>query len=82
MATTRTKPNISATLADGDLLPRFAWPGAYSLFYITRQGGILCPDCVNDDPDEIAQRDINLEDPLMYCDGCGKRIPSAYGDEQ
>ena len=45
-------------------LPAHAWPGGYPLFYIVKDGGILCPDCANmaeregltavDDPDHIS----------------------------
>lgn len=34
-------------------LPSYAWPGGYPLFYIFSDGGVICPDCVNAEIDEI-----------------------------
>jgi hypothetical protein len=28
-------------------LPAFAWPGGYPLLYLFRDGGCICPECVN-----------------------------------
>jgi hypothetical protein len=31
-----------------DTLPAYAWPGGYPMFYVFRDGGCICPKCVND----------------------------------
>ncbi len=71
-------------------LDYYAWPGGYPLFYITKDSVILCPKCTNEniellsDPYDpqwyIVGYDINYEDSDLYCDHCGERIESAYGD--
>lgn len=70
-----------------------AWPGGYPMFYITDDGGCLCPSCVQDNLEEIGTThkgsgwnviasDINWEDPFLLCDHCGNRIKSAYAEEE
>lgn len=34
-------------------LPAYAWPGGYPLFYCFKDGGVICPDCVNANVAEI-----------------------------
>lgn len=68
-----------------------AFPGGYPLFYVTKDCGILCPKCANDnkeltfDPDDpqwfIIGADVNYESTNLYCDNCNAQIESAYGDE-
>jgi hypothetical protein len=68
-----------------------AWPGCYPLYYLTKDGGVLCPDCVNNnielvtDPDDpqwyIVASEVNYEDDSLYCDHCGEQIESAYADD-
>jgi hypothetical protein len=56
----------------------------------------VCPDCateakktqqwvskkdVTEHVDEITP-EINYEDPALYCDDCGERIPSAYAEDE
>lgn len=71
---------------------KWAWPGGYPIYYVCKDGGILCPDCANkeialtSDPDaddqwNIVDLDINYEDPHLTCDHCNKFIGSAYADE-
>jgi len=72
-------------------LPAYSFPGGYPLYYITKDGGVLCADCANDDRpanvDEfdaqwyITDAEVNYEDDSLYCDNCGKQIESAYGNE-
>lgn len=69
-----------------------AWPGGYPLYYVTQDGGTLCPECVRkaesegltDDPDDpqwyIIVAVINWEDETLYCDDCNEPIESAYDD--
>lgn len=75
-----------------DPLPSFAWPGGYPLYYLCKDGGTLCPDCVNSEIDlvDVAKRDCDAQwqvvgcdthwegEPLV-CDHCGGEIESAYG---
>ena len=82
--------NIKEIMVNGKY-PSYAWPGGYPLFYLCKDGGILCPDCANkeialtDDIDDpqwyIVGYDINYEDESMYCDHCNKHIISAYGND-
>ena len=69
----------------------YAWPGGYPLFYITEDGGILCPKCCNENKellnDEydpqwfVIDYEVNWGDENMYCDHCYEKIESAYGEE-
>jgi len=72
--------------------PSYAWPGGYPLFYVTSDGDLICPKCVNDsknafhtdgekDSWTLAAYDINYEDASLYCDVCCQRIESAYAEE-
>jgi hypothetical protein len=66
-------------------LDSYAWPGGYPLFYVTRDNMVICPDCankegMNEDQEPIAC-DVNWEDDSLYCEDCGKRIASAYAEE-
>lgn len=62
--------------------------GGYPLYYIDRDGSVLCPKCSqesDEDRDEIPQfkpsdAGVNWEDPCLYCDDCGERIESAYAE--
>lgn len=65
----------------------FSWPGGYEIHYHTKDGGVLCYQCANenldltlgDDPQwQIVGRDINYEDPDCYCDNCNRRIKPEY----
>ena len=65
-------------------LPSYAWPGGYPIFYIDKQNNCLCPDCANRDIDqsqEVIASDINWENDCLYCDDCGNKIQSSYGEE-
>jgi hypothetical protein len=72
-------------------LDAYAWPGGYQMYYVTVDGGTLCPDCANckevkqADPDcpgdrqwDVADSEINYEDPFLYCDNCNKTIDPSY----
>lgn len=74
--------------------PAFAWPGGYPIIYLTVDGAVFCPACVNgengsevgnpevDDDKQwtIDGHDCYWEGPVMHCDHCGDEIESAYGD--
>lgn len=84
------KESIKA-LREEHTIHAYAWPGGYPLFYITKDNGVLCPDCVEKeyerciDPEEdqfyVIDVRINDEDPRLYCDHCNERIESSYGDD-
>lgn len=69
----------------------YAWPGGYEIFYLVKDGGVLCHQCANRelertlDPDDdqfhIVASDINYEDSDLFCDHCNRRIEPAYGED-
>ena len=75
-------------------VPVASFPGLYPIYYLTKDGGILCPKCVNDNltrcatddgSNEDAQwyviaSDVNWENPELICDNCDCRIESAYSE--
>lgn len=79
---------------DDGQLTAYAWPGGYPVYYVTKDCGVLCPDCarmadregLTGDPDDsqwfIVGTDINWEDPDLTCDHCSKRIESAYAEDE
>ena len=83
---------------DNGNLPAYAWPGAYPIYYLCADNGVLCPQCANNEsavreaeehPDypgydqwRIVAGDINWEDSDLTCDNCNQRIESAYGDQE
>lgn len=83
---------IDLPRSDLGTLAEFTFPGGYPLYYVVKDGGVLCPKCarmaesegLTDDPDDpqwcIIACDINYEDDTLYCDHCGDNIESAYGD--
>lgn len=73
--------------------PAYAWPGGYPIFYLANDGEALCPDCVNDSKNpihadlpndgwRIVARDVNWEDPELFCAHCNRRIESAYAEDK
>ncbi len=72
----------------------YAWPGGYPVYYVTTDGGALCPKCMTAERAQIVRStverqhdgwalegsDINWEDSQLYCDHCSKRIESAYAE--
>jgi hypothetical protein len=92
----RTEQNATQKLREVRKFTRqpYAWPGGYPLFLLMSDGGALCKKCVRKEYRNISDstrhdiRDgwnahavtINWEEPTMFCDHCGERIESAYGD--
>jgi hypothetical protein len=83
--------NVNKHLTDdGGNYPSSAWPGMYPLYYITKDGGCLCPECANKnknltrdihDPQwYIVASEANYENEDLVCDNCNKKIESAYGE--
>lgn len=80
-----------AFVADHDgKLPSYAWPGGCPQYYLhidaCEYAEVLCPDCAQKiweqrDEENALYFDTNWEDPELYCDECGKRIESAYAEE-
>jgi hypothetical protein len=74
----------------------FAWPGGYPLYFVTDDGAALSFDAVREnirsvlwsmrhgvnDGWRVIGCDVNWEDPSLYCDHTGARIPSAYAEEE
>ena len=69
-------------------LPAFTSFGCYPLFYVTKDGGVLCPACANadgqtDDPHDpqwhLVGGDVHWEGEPLMCDNCNDEIESAYG---
>lgn len=65
-------------------LVSYAWPGGYPVWYITKDSLTICPDCANkvDTSDPPIACDVNWEDSELFCDDCGKRIESAYAEDE
>lgn len=80
--------NINAMKDENGKLISYAWPGGYPVYYIDKDGSVLCPDCAQkslDDPDELPNfkpiaGDVYYEGPVIYCEQCNAEIESAYGD--
>lgn len=65
--------------ADGTY-DRYAWPGGYPVYYLTRFI-VLCPDCASKDTDQedpVIEQSINWENDSLICEECGNRIEAAY----
>ena len=71
----------------------YAWPGGYPLIYITAEGDVACPDCVNSEDQFViaSEKDhwrvwpiegvqIHYEGAPEICCHCNTEIESAYGD--
>lgn len=69
----------------------------YPTYHVMADCGTVCQDCLEADAAlveeatanpgtdsqwQYADTDVNWEDPDLYCDHCGHRIPSAYADDE
>lgn len=77
-----------------DSLPAYAWPGGYSIIYLTQVGEVLCSSCATVELDELcegdtprdetddilAYADVHMEGPPETCINCDGLIASAYGE--
>lgn len=71
--------------------PKWAWPGGYPIYYVTKDVGILCADCANKELDRTLEVDdeqfyivageINYEDNELQCDHCNCNINPAYSGD-
>jgi hypothetical protein len=67
----------------GNLFADFAWPGGYTVEYVTPAGTVLCADCARSevlDNRGTVYADIYYEGPAEYCADCNREIESTYGD--
>ena len=75
----------------GELM-RYSDVGSYSLAYFCKPSadsklveGELCADCalayLKANEGSVVAAEPNLENPLLYCEDCNKRIPSTYAEE-
>ncbi len=91
MKTNYTTKELKTQLRQGE----FAWPGGYPLFFITTDGAALSFKAVREnlrlvmdsikrdlrDGWQVCAVDVNYEDPTLFCDHTGERIPSAYAED-
>ena len=61
---------------EGKKLPAYAWPGGYSISYITASGLELCSECAEED-EEVIGTYVDEEQSSILCDECGKTIDKA-----
>ena len=78
-----------------DLKEPYAWPGGYPRYFITSDGEALSYEAAEQNTDQIAEAidergnsgwrvvgcDINWEDATLHCSDTGKRIESAYAED-
>lgn len=79
---------LCATLRAGE----YAWPGGYPLFIGNEAGETLHFKCARENLHSLIHDlrhdhrstpfycEINHEDTELYCDHCGEKIESAYGE--
>lgn len=87
-----TVDKFKADLESGE----FAFPGGYPTYFITDDGDCLSYDSAKENAEQIIDaiqtkdnsgwrvvgREVNWEDPDLYCADSGKRIPSAYAEPE
>lgn len=61
---------IEAIRETDGTLPAYVWPGGYPMYYLTRDGLVVCPKCANetDTSDPVADGDVYWEGPDMLCE--------------
>lgn len=81
-------PHIVVLTREGaatNTVAAYSGVGCYPIFYFTSESA-LCAHCVQKDLDDLVDHvrghEVNWEDPAMYCGSCGKRIESAYAEEE
>ena len=76
----------------------YAWPGGYPCFFVTNDGGALSFEAAKACRREMLEAlregkrdhsgwlpvalEVNWEDSDLVCDHTGKRIESAYGEDE
>lgn len=91
----RTRAQILAGVKHA-LRAKYAWPGGYPLYIVTADGAALSIDAARAEWAQIVRAtlqcdrysgwcaegaDINWEDGALYCAHSGKRIESAYAED-
>ncbi|WP_422451915.1 hypothetical protein [Endozoicomonas sp. ALC066] len=73
----------------------YAWPGGYPLFFTTTDGASICFKCARseyrlisdsirnnfNDGWQVSFCTVNYENNDLFCDHCGEKIESAYGED-
>lgn len=91
MTTTFTTRDLKQALRNGP----YAWPGGYPLFFVTADGAALSFEAVREQYRSVLRSirdnvnygwqvvgvETNWENPDLYCDHTGKRIESAYAEQ-
>lgn len=49
----------------------YAWPGGYPIYYVTRDGGVLCPDCVRKNWSQVVYDHLHKCNTGWRVDGAG-----------
>ena len=89
---TYTRLHFLRDLRDGE----YAWPGGYPRYFITSDGEAMSYDAAEEHEDMICAAiderdnggwrvvacDVNWEDGALYCCHTGKRIASAYAEDE
>jgi len=82
----------SRRLRDELIASPYTLHGGYPQFAVTSDGAALCHRCCKSEARSIgftygsdgwaiAGLAVNWEDPALYCDHCGRRIESAYSED-
>lgn len=83
----RTVADLKATLRAG----QYAWPGGYQMYMFGSDGSILSFDGARQDLEAVIEHiwnggdlvcEINYDDPYLFCDVTGNRIPSCSLDDE
>jgi len=78
-------PKVSEIRLESGVLPKYAFPGGYPLYYLDAEGNILCAECARSNDDytaSLVDYAVNYEDAFLYCDHCSTRIESAYAEDE
>ena len=89
---TFTTKDLKKALRNG----QYTFPGCYPCYFITSDGAALSFEAVrenfrsvlsaiktpSDDGWRVVAVDVNYEDSSLYCDHAGKRIESAYAEDE
>ena len=87
-----TIAQLKQQLRSGD----HAWPGGYPLYFVADDGATLSFASVRENFRQVIESmrdrlrdgwgvigcEVNWEDPELYCDNSGERIPSAYAEPE
>lgn len=65
-----------------EVMPKYAWPGGYTVVYYDKDGEVWCPDCRREANPEygFSSPQTYDEGPIIQCAECNGDIESSYGD--